>query len=388
MKKKKGTKRTRQDIIQTILLFFIKPLAYPWMWFDAKRTTRVHDGFSFTRKEPYLMLANHTFLFDVVHVPLRLRKPPFIVASEELFVRQPTKFIFKWIARVIPKSKGASDLRTARGIIGAVKRGYPVLIFPEGDTTFYGETKNIEFSTMKLIKKLKVDVVTCNVKGGYLSKPRWAEGKRKRRIVEMDYHITIKKEELKELNLDQIYEKISDALYHNHYAYQKEHMISHKGTTLAKGLENIIYVCPECKGINTFETNGNELTCTKCNTKGHVNEYGFIEGFKFDNTIDWDNFQRGFTKELRASVIESTGLLYFIRFEDSVKELEGNVSIVYKEDHFHVSGAYEVIIPVDEITKPMISLRRDFTFIYNDKYYHFKLDKYASSLLRTTQDKY
>ena len=72
------------------------------------------------------------------------------------------KRIFKWkfllekIAHAIPKFKGTSDIRTARGLIGAVKRGYPICIFPEGNTTFNGETTYIEESTMKLIKKLKI----------------------------------------------------------------------------------------------------------------------------------------------------------------------------------------------------------------------------------------
>lgn len=381
-------KRTKREMFSRFLLFFIKPFVYPWMWFDAKRKITLRDGFRFTRKEPFLLLANHTFLFDVVHVPLRLWKSPMIVASEELFVRQPTKFLFKWVAPVIPKSKGASDLRTAKGIIGSVKKGYPVLIFPEGDTTFYGETKNIEFATMKLIKKLKVDVVVCNVKGGYLSKPRWAEGKRKKRIVHMDYHIVIKKEELKALSLDEIYEKISKAMYHNAYDFQRIHMHKHPGKELAKGLENILYVCPECQGINTLETFGNTIVCSACQNQGLMNEYGFIEGFQFDNTIDWDYYQRGFQKELRASTIKSSGMLYFVRFEDSVKELQGPIEIVYQNEHFHVSGACDIVIPVDDVTKPMISLRRDFTFIYQDRYYHFKLDRFASSLLRTTQDKY
>lgn len=380
-------KKTKYDRVQDFLLFFIKPLVFPWMYLDAKRIVK-SNGFNFKRKDPYLMLANHTFLLDVVHVPLKLKNNPFIVASEELFVRQPTKFLFKWVAHVIPKSKGASDLRTAKGIIGAIKRGYPVLIFPEGDTTFYGETKNIEFSTMKLIKKLKVDVVTCNVKGGYLSKPRWAEGKRKKRVVELNYNVTIKKEELAKMNLDMIYDVISKALYNNDYEYQRKHMIKHPGFELAKGLENILYICPECDAVNSLETAGNFIRCNHCKVEGKINEYGFIEGFRFDNTIDWDDYQRTKKDLLLNSKINSTGDLYFIRFDDSIKELVGKVNIQYKDLNYHISGDYEEIIPVDEVTKQMISLRRDFTFIYNEKYYHFKLDRYASSLLRVTQDKY
>ena len=163
-------KRTKKDIFKDIILHLIRPLVYIWMFFDMKVKINIGEGVNFKTKKPYIMLANHTYLFDVVQVPMRWRVASFVVASQTLFTQQPTKFLFNNIAHIIPKSKGTSDLRTARGLIQAVKTGYPILIFPEGNTTFYGSTKYIEDSTMKLIKKLKVDVITCNVKGGYLSK--------------------------------------------------------------------------------------------------------------------------------------------------------------------------------------------------------------------------
>ena len=125
------------------------------------------------------------------------------------------------IAHVIAKSKGTSDTGTVRELIGAVKRGYPILIFPEGDTTFYGETNYIEESTMKLIKKLEIDVITVNVKGGYLSKPRWATGKRKNRRAEFTYELTIPKDKIKDLTVDDINGIVKKALYNNDYTDRK-----------------------------------------------------------------------------------------------------------------------------------------------------------------------
>ena len=380
-------KKTKYDRIQTIALTIIKPLVYPWMWLDAKRSVFFND-FDYKRKEPYLMLANHTFLFDVIHVPLRVRKVPFIVASESLFVKQPTKFLFKWIAHVIPKSKGQSDLRTAKGILSAIKKGYPVLIFPEGDTTFMGETRNVEYSTMKLIKKLNVDVVTCNVRGGYLSNPRWATGKRNNRQIELHYNVTIKQDELATLSLDEINKRVNDALYHNDYEHQRNVMIKHPGKKLAEGLENVVYVCPHCEGINSLVTSGNTIRCRSCKKEGTYNEYGFIEGFKFDNLIDWDNYQLGFTEKLRHTHIHTSGTLYYISIENSTKQPVGEVQVCVEHGIMALTGALNLDIPIKEVSNPKITMRRNLNFYYDGTYYFIPLKKYASSILRVLQDKY
>ena len=380
-------KKTVYDRIQTVALAFLKPFVYPWMWFDTKRTVFMHDV-NPKRKEPYLMLANHTFMFDVIHVPLLFHRVPFIVASESLFVKQPTKFLFKWIAHVIPKSKGASDLRTAKGIISTIRKGYPVLIFPEGDTTYFGETRNVEFSTMKLIKKLKVDVITCTVKGGYLSKPRWATGKRKKRAAEFHYHLTIKKDELVTMTIDEINERVNKALYNNDYEYQRKAMIKHPGKNLAEGLENVLYVCPECEAINSLKTKGNTITCTSCKTEGRYNEYGFIEGFTYDNLIDWDNYQKTCKERLRKAHIDSSGRLHYIRYDDSTKEYIGDVRLHICHGVMKLTGAVNKDIPIHEVSNPKLTLRRNLNFIHDGTFYFIPLDKYASSVLRILQDKY
>ena len=296
-------KRTLYDHFKDFRLNTIRVLVRIWMFFDFKIKRNYHDGFKPNRKEPYILLANHTFMFDVIHVQLPLRNIPYTIASRVLFVRQPTKYLLGTLAHAIPKSKGKADINTAKQIMKAIKKGYPVLIYPEGDTTFYGETNYIEDSTFKLIKKLNVDVVCVNQKGGYLSRPRWATGKRKNRRAQFDYHITMKKEELQDLTVHEVGDRIKKALYHNDYEYQRTAMIKHPGKQLAEGFENGVYLCPNCDSINSIETSGNQITCTSCSTKGAINEYGFIEGFKFDNLVDWDKYQRGFIKQLRASTI-------------------------------------------------------------------------------------
>jgi len=381
-------KKSRIDIQQNILLFFIKPLVYPWMWLDAKRIIKRDPSVSFNRKEPYIMLANHTFLFDVVHVPLRFRKVPFIIASQTLFTKQPSKFFVSQIAHVIPKSKGKSDITTIKNIFNAVKKGYPILIFPEGDTTFYGETGYVEDSTMKLIKKLNLDVIICNVKGGYLSKPRWATGKRKRRQIELNYNLEITKDKLQTLTSEEIGVILNKALYHNDYEYQRQVMIPHPGKQLAEGLENVVYVCPHCEALNSIQTNGNKISCSNCHKEGYVDEYGFIRDFVFDNLIEWNQFQRKYTEQLKKSVISSDAVLAYMNMDDDSQNEVGQIYIEYRDLNLYITGAITETIPIQEISNTTITLRRDLGFIYDNRHFIIKLEHYNAAFLRVMQDKY
>ncbi|MDD4183915.1 MAG: 1-acyl-sn-glycerol-3-phosphate acyltransferase [Candidatus Izemoplasmatales bacterium] len=380
--------KTKRDRQQDFWLQTLRPLVYIWMRIDAKRKVNCDPLIDFKRKEPYVMLVNHTFMFDVVHVPLRFKNVPFIIASQTLFTRQPAKFFVTQIAHVIPKSKGKSDIQTIRSIFNAVKKGYPILIFPEGDTTFYGETGYIEESTMKLIKKLGIDVLTCNVKGGYLSKPRWATSKRKNRRIELNYKLEIPKEKLKDLTVEEISDIIHKALYHNDYEYQRQMMIPHPGKRLAEGLENIVYICPHCESVNTIETNKNVIRCTACKKEGYIDKFGFINNFVFDNLLDWNKFQRRFSDKLYQSTIESKGFLSFLNMEDESQVLIGEVDLLYRDENFYLSGAHEEEIPIVDIENPTVTLRRDLGFKFKEKHYIIRLEHYSAAFLRLLQEKY
>jgi 1-acyl-sn-glycerol-3-phosphate acyltransferase len=381
-------KRNWLDIRKGFILWLLKPFVYIWMRFDQKRYVKRDENVDFKRKEPFVLLANHTFLFDIIHVPLRFRRVPYIVGSQTLFTKQPTKFLVTKIARVIPKSKGKSDVMTVKGLIRAVRSGYPVLIFPEGDTTFYGKTNPIETSTYKLVKTLGVDVLTCRVKGGYLSKPRWATGKRKRRAIELDYNMAISKDELVRLSLEEVAARIKNNLTHDDYAYQKVVMRPHPGRKLAEGIENVVYVCPHCEAINSIVSKGNTFHCEACGKEGKIDRYGFIQNFVYTNLVDWDDFQRSRKDRLDRSSFRTTGTLYDMRVEDQNQHLIGPISIRYADHVLYIRGSIELDIPIEDLSNATITLRRDFGFNYQGRMLLIKVDRYGASLLRVVQTKY
>lgn len=381
-------KKTRVERISDILLFLLKPLVHVWMFFDSKRKVRTDGKFNLKRKDAYIILANHTFKFDVVHVPLRLRRTPYIIASETLHTKFGLRFLLKYVAKTIPKSKGTNDIRTLRNILAVIKRGYPILIFPEGDTTFYGKTNYIEYSTAKLVKKLGVDLVVCNVTGGYLSNPRWALTKRGNRRIELNYKISITKEELQDMSVDQIYEIMKKDLHVNAYEIQRKQMIPHPGKNLALGIDNILYVCPKCHSYHTIESSDNLIRCNNCHTEGKINEYGFIEGFKFDNLVDWDDFQRNYVDGLKDTEFNTDAVLYFT---DNVKQSRrkiGEVLVEYRSGKLTLKGVINQVIDVDKIINPIITLRSNLSFEFEKKRYFLKLRSRSAAFIRTLQRKY
>ena len=77
-----------------------------------------------------------------------------------------------------------------------------------------------------------------------------------------------------------------------------------------------------------------------------------------------------------------------ISFENDLEELIGEVNIHYEKGILTLSGAKNLNMLIKDMYNPVITLRRDFSFTYNDVYYYIKLDAFGASLLRLVQDKY
>lgn len=356
------------------------------MWFDT--TTRKISNVDFKREDSFVLLANHVYQNDVIKVALPFKRTPVFVSSEFLLSVKGLKILLNHVAMVIPKSKGASDIRTAKSLIRYVRKGYPIMIMPEGDSTYFGETGYIEESTAKLIKKLGVDVITARHQGGFLAKPRWAIGKRKRRYIEVTYKVAIKAEDIPSMTSEEIYEVIKKELYNNDYEWQREVMHPYGGVKLAEGLENVLYKCPECGAINTMTTDKNKLICTACNAEGKVNKYGFIEGYKFDNLVDWDKYQRDYIQEVREAKFSTTADLVFIDNKKFTRTKPEKISLAYHDGKLFIKGKVVEEYSVSEIHNPVLTLRKNLSFDHDGVTYLMNLDRFAMSFLRACQSKY
>lgn len=378
----RARKTTFADRGSELALFVLRPFVEAWMRVVARRVVEVGPGMDFRRREPFLLVANHSFAMDVVHVPMPFRVTPHIVASRDMFVDPLERFVITRIARCVMAPKGGGDVRTVRELLDAIARGYPVLVFPEGDITFSGATGEVPGSIAVFAKKAGVDVIACRVAGGHLSAPRWARAPRRNRTIELRYELVMGAKTLAASSPRQVAAAIAAALRHDEFARQRELMLARPGKRLAEGLEDLLYACPQCGAFHSMETAGNALRCAACGREGRLDEYGFLHGFRYDTTLDWDGWQRGLDAALAATSFSSPGMLFTHDYATLRRRRVGPVEAVYRDGNLVLAGALDRAFPCAELRDVCLTMRSTLHFSEGGVDYVLDLERKAPAFLR------
>lgn len=260
---------------------------------------RVRFGYRFTPfdettlKGPYLILGNHTQNLDPIFLALSFKKPIYFVASTMVFNLPVISWFLKYLVNPIPIDKFRSDVKSAKRILKVLKEGSHVSLFPEGNTSFSGQQSPIDVAIAKLAKVAGVPVVIYNLKGGYLTRPRWALYKRKG---PMHGAVTtvLTPEEIKSMDVETLHLAIIKLLKVNDFETMKQHR--YPGPKKAEGLESAYYYCPGCHAFETLYSHHDHVFCQACDFSVEANDFGGFEknysGFYYSSSIDWFNAQK------------------------------------------------------------------------------------------------
>lgn len=366
--------------INNILMKIITPYAKRKLNKEMNNLVFSDDDIDFSRKDAFVILGNHLFEFDALAYGLAWKRFPKALVSRSLMITPMQKFQYRFLTDSIPKSQGENDIKAVKDMIKAIKEGNSLLILPEGEISYFGATQGIDKSIAKLLKKLNVEVITAVSKGGYISRPRWAMNKRDSRYAEIHFSTLITKEEIESLTHEDIYERICSRLKHNDFDWQRENMILVGGDSRAEGLEKYLFICPECNKVHSIKSQGNDIVCTSCKTVGNIDEYGFIKGFKFDNTVDWNNYQLKFIDELKKTTFTTKGTLYDVDYNNLTSKLVGDVVIKYDSGKLYVDGVRNNIFEVKKMQFVRVTQRNVLTFDYEKKHYYYKMNDYFEAI--------
>ncbi|XMB67557.1 1-acyl-sn-glycerol-3-phosphate acyltransferase [Mycoplasmatota bacterium zrk1] len=371
------------DKTAVFLSKILRPYAKKRLHREMNNINYYNDGnINFKRRDAFLLLTNHSFDIDSLAIGLVFKKLPIAIASRSLLVNKTNKFRMKFLARVIPKAQGVRDLRAMKRALRSVRKGRALMIMPEGEVTYFGNTLPIDKSIASFVKKLNVDVVTAVAYGGHISKPRWASYPRENQYVEIHYDTLIRKEKINELSIDEIYNLITDKLDVKAFEWQREKMIKVGGQNRAEGLAEFLYKCPECGTYHSIETRGNDIICIECNTKGYLDEYGFIQGFRFDNTVDWNEFQKQYIQELKKCHFKTTGIYVDIDYDIFTSKEVGQVVLEYGDDQLIISGSKNLRMEIKDIEYFRLTQGNVITFDYQGNHYYIKIDSLHESFLQ------
>lgn len=264
-------------------------------WLVRRYNIRAENAELFgSLQAPYLILPNHMSFWDPFCTSTYVPDPVYYVTSDANF-RSPVLRFLLGLVGSIPKTKQMSDLETIKHILRIRDAKGVVGIFPEGRRSWDGHTLPLLYSTAKLIKMLKIPVVTAVFKGAYLSLPRWTKRSRRGEVM-LSFSLTLTAKECASLGADEIFDRITSALEFDEFAWQRGRMIPFRGTKPAENLELTLFACPACGGIGTLRSGGETLACTACGHAVRYTEYGFFEpgsgALHHDSVRSWNLWQQ------------------------------------------------------------------------------------------------
>lgn len=251
-------------------------------------------------RPPFLLLANHTNFWDPFLLSCYIPEPVHYVASDEYFRNPLLNFLLRLVG-AIPKSKFISDQTAVMDILRVKRNGGVIGVFPEGKRNWDGRTDELLFATSKLVKHLKVPVVTALLQGAHLSFPRWARKPRRGRII-VQFENTLTSRDVEEMDAEAIHTVLSRSLAYSDYEFQRASQVLFKGKKLAERLELYLFTCPHCHALCAMESKGDTFFCRSCGCAVTYGQDGRLtpkgDAACFETPAEWADWQRAYLEEV------------------------------------------------------------------------------------------
>ncbi|XMB72906.1 1-acyl-sn-glycerol-3-phosphate acyltransferase [Mycoplasmatota bacterium WC30] len=304
-------------------------------------------------KGPYIMLCNHnSFLdFQIATRAVFPRRSSYIVAIDGFINREG---LMRNVGCFM-KRKFVSEIALVKQIKHSLVNNKNICqIYPEARYSLVGTTSMLPESLGKLVKLMKHPVTTLISHGHHLRQPFWNLKKRKIKT-STDLTQIITKEEISELSIEEINNRINKAFRYNDYEYQLKENIKIKEPFRAENLHKPLYLCPHCKTEFKMESKGNKIWCGDCKEEYEMDELGRLNNFKgktiFSHIPDWFEWQR---QQVKQEIIDGK---YNVELEVEIDMLPNSTGFyrIGKGKLIHNKNGYRLLAENLNIEKPVIS---------------------------------
>ena len=287
-------KPKKERIFLTPLAFL---LSFPAVW---KRHLKVNKVDMEGLKPPYILLCTHHAFqdFKVTTAAIFPHRANYIVAIDGFIGRE-------WLLRNvggIAKRKFTNDTKLVKQIKYSLENLKNIVaIYPEARYSLVGTTAILPDSLGKIIKLFKHPVVVLNMHGNYLSQPVWNLKPRKLNIA-ADMTQIIKKDEIEQLSLDEINDRIQKAFVYDEYKWQFDNKVVIDEPFRAENLHKVLYQCPSCLTEHEMDSKGSKIWCNHCHKTYEMDVYGKLHATEgeteFSHIPDWYEFERSQVRKL------------------------------------------------------------------------------------------
>lgn len=316
-------------------------------------------------KPPYIVLCNHTSFYDFYYVKKLLgdTDPSFVINSHIVsapFIKRLAKK-----AGMIPKKLFYPDTAAYRMML-TLKKGYSIVVFPEGRLSVDGRCYPIVESAAQLYKKKEITLVLANISGAYFANPKWRKKKFK-----SDIYASVKRviggEEMKKLSVEELEEIIASSIACGGSVPANRYKAKNK----AKGLENILYRCADCGELYTTASDGNDIVCTACGARHQLDDTYLFSDDAESIPAYYDRI-----KELEKAELDTIELRTEVDtkiFSDNSRRprKEHGVCTLTKEGFTYISDKISFSIPIAKLPALAFSCNEEFELYYRMELYYF-----------------
>ena len=279
-----------------VVFFFVKILAF--LYSRIFLGYRCRDFYKIKKGESVIVLSNHQTDFDMFCIMTSFNKPVYPIATDNIFAGKFRSKLFSHLG-VIPKKKGATDVKTTMAMIRRLRDGCSILLFPEGNRYYAEFQYYITPSLAKFIKHSGATLVLFNLHGGSGISPRF---KRKNRRGKFYGNIgrVLTPAEYEKMSCEELGGAINDGIR----VYDSDSGERYKSRSRAEYLERMFFVCPACGAIESIYSEGARVKCRKCGLDVEYGEdlkfHSTDENFKFTRLVDWWEYQKKTVRDMHV----------------------------------------------------------------------------------------
>ncbi|MCR4648492.1 MAG: 1-acyl-sn-glycerol-3-phosphate acyltransferase [Lachnospiraceae bacterium] len=318
-------------------------------------------------QKPFIILSNHESFYDFYYILRMIKGSRPNALINEYYTKLPVLRMFALRCGVLPKKLFTREVSTVLRINNMLKKGYPVIIFPEGRLTPDGRTSKIIKSGAAFYRRLKYDLVLVKIDGAYYSSPKW----RKRYYpskVKVSVEKVIHSDELKKMTDESLEEIICSSLKND---ASKCELAKYEQKDKAEGLEGVLFRCVFCNKKYKMLGKGNDLLCEACGKKLTIDEnYHFTE-WPYTIPAYYDAIVEEEKKEIDTLNLRMEVTLKVFGENGGIVKKEDGECIMNKNVFIYRSLSEEFEIPVKEFDGMAFSCSKEIEFYRGEELYFF-----------------
>lgn len=295
------------------------------------------------KNEPCLILMNHSCIKDLAIAFHIFKKRQFnIITTDDGFIGKT--WFMRHLGCVATKKFIPNPIMVEDIICVTKKLNRSILIYPEAGYSFDGRSAIIPLSLAKLIKFLKIPVVTIITDGVFLSDPLYNDLQNRKVDISAKVTYAFNKDEIEAKSVEEIDNIIKSYFSFNNFKSQIERKVIVDEPFRADKLNRVLYLCPHCHKEGYMVGKGTTIKCTNCNNEYELTTIGKLKNLKgetlFETVYDWYDYEKAeLEKEIKNGTyhLEVPVDIYVLRDFKALYHV-GEGKLFHNKDGFKLNG--------------------------------------------------